>query len=211
MSKAAMRAGQPEALRLADELDSGECCQAQGGHGCYPRRCAGCPRNAADELRRLHTLTAVLALPDAQPVAQEPIGEKLKSGSIRWASDEAMFAYVGPLYAAPQPAAAQPVLQGIADQLRKAGATLPVEVKGTIESAMQSGLSIALVIVEEAIAKQATPQPVAAQPAKLTNKEIIDWWESENGLEDCNLCKAGDFIKAVRAIEQAIHAKQATP
>lgn len=42
-------------------------------------------------------------------------------------------------------------LDRIAEKLRKAGAKLPVENKGTIESAMATGLSIALLLVEDEI------------------------------------------------------------
>ena len=37
----------------------------------------------------------------------------------------------------------------------------------------------------------------------LTDEEIRKWWASENGLEDCDMCKIDDFVKVVRAIEAA--------
>lgn len=40
----------------------------------------------------------------------------------------------------------------------------------------------------------------------LTDAQIHDWWASENGLEDCDLCKLHDFAKVVRALQ----AKQST-
>lgn len=40
-------------------------------------------------------------------------------------------------------------LERIAEKLKRAGARVPVEAKGTIESAMATGLSMALVLVEE--------------------------------------------------------------
>jgi len=43
------------------------------------------------------------------------------------------------------------VLQRIEELLVKAGAKLPIDNQGTIESAMKTGLSIALVIVQEEI------------------------------------------------------------
>jgi hypothetical protein len=48
------------------------------------------------------------------------------------------------------------VRKEIAGQLKNAGAKLPVENDGTIESAMNTGLSIALALVEE-------PAPTSAQ------------------------------------------------
>jgi hypothetical protein len=56
---------------------------------------------------------------------------------------------VTPLYTAPTAA-----LHKIAAKLRQAGATLPVEVQGTIESSFKTGLSIALCLVEEALSQQ---------------------------------------------------------
>jgi hypothetical protein len=35
----------------------------------------------------------------------------------------------------------------------------------------------------------------------LTDEEIRKWWASENGLEDCDMCKIDDFILVARAIE----------
>lgn len=35
----------------------------------------------------------------------------------------------------------------------------------------------------------------------LSNEQIRKWWASENGLEDCDMCKIDDFTKAVRAFE----------
>jgi hypothetical protein len=55
-------------------------------------------------------------------------------------------------------------LSDVAAALRRAGATVPLgENKGTIESAMQHGLSIALVIVEEAIENAAKAPTVISQ------------------------------------------------
>lgn len=42
----------------------------------------------------------------------------------------------------------------------------------------------------------------ASQQEPLTHEEIKDWWASENGLEDCELCHLVDFAKAVRAVEE---------
>ena len=38
----------------------------------------------------------------------------------------------------------------------------------------------------------------------LTDKEIRKWWASENGLEDCDMCKIDDFILVARAIENKL-------
>ena len=35
----------------------------------------------------------------------------------------------------------------------------------------------------------------------LTDAEVREWWGSENGLEDHDLCKIGDFAEVVRAVE----------
>lgn len=45
----------------------------------------------------------------------------------------------------------------------------------------------------------------AAAPV-LPEPVIVEWWSSENGLEDCDMAKRDDFIQVVRAIE----AKQRT-
>lgn len=51
----------------------------------------------------------------------------------------------------------------------------------------------------------AAPQPPQAdaspQRQLMTDEEIRDWWASENGLEDCDMCKQDDFAKVVRAVE----------
>ena len=43
-------------------------------------------------------------------------------------------------------------------------------------------------------------QPVACEP--LTTSQIRDWWASDNGLEDCDMCKLTDFLRVVRAVEE---------
>ena len=49
-----------------------------------------------------------------------------------------------------------------------------------------------------------TPQPTQAQAGAvpLTVSQIRDWWASENGLEDCEMCKITDFLRVVRAVEE---------
>jgi hypothetical protein len=42
-----------------------------------------------------------------------------------------------------------------------------------------------------------------AAPPPLSVKQIHDWWASENGLEDCDMCKLEDFAKVVQAVEKA--------
>jgi hypothetical protein len=41
----------------------------------------------------------------------------------------------------------------------------------------------------------------------LTDKEIRNWWSSENGLEDCDICKIDDFVMVVKAIEAKLKEK----
>jgi hypothetical protein len=41
--------------------------------------------------------------------------------------------------------------------------------------------------------------PKVAQP--LTDEQVRKWWASENGLEDCCMCKLDDFSQVVRAVE----------
>jgi hypothetical protein len=41
----------------------------------------------------------------------------------------------------------------------------------------------------------------------LTDEEIKKWWASENGLEDCDMCKIDDFLMAVQAIEAKLKEK----
>lgn len=43
-------------------------------------------------------------------------------------------------------------------------------------------------------------RPVEREP--LTDKEIREWWASENALEDCDMCKLADFGTVVRAVEE---------
>jgi hypothetical protein len=42
-----------------------------------------------------------------------------------------------------------------------------------------------------------------AAPVPLTLAKILAMWGSENGLEDCDLCKFDDFVQVVRFIESA--------
>lgn len=48
----------------------------------------------------------------------------------------------------------------------------------------------------------AAHQPPQAEQVPMTEAEIRSWWESENGLEDCDMCKLADFEKVIRAIEK---------
>ena len=49
-------------------------------------------------------------------------------------------------------------LEGVSEKLKRAGASIPApENKGTIESAITTGLSIALLLVDEAITKAKKP------------------------------------------------------
>jgi hypothetical protein len=41
------------------------------------------------------------------------------------------------------------------------------------------------------------------QRKPLTDEEIMRWWASENGLEDCDMAKLVDFTMVVRAVEAA--------
>lgn len=45
------------------------------------------------------------------------------------------------------------------------------------------------------------PQPPQAEREPMTEAEIRAWWESENGLEDCDMCNLADFEKVIRAVE----------
>ena len=40
---------------IVERLRDGECCQAMGGVGCHPPRCAECPRTVIDLIERLQT------------------------------------------------------------------------------------------------------------------------------------------------------------
>ena len=40
---------------IVERLRDSECCQAMGGVGCHPPRCAECPRTAADLIEALRT------------------------------------------------------------------------------------------------------------------------------------------------------------
>jgi len=41
----------------------------------------------------------------------------------------------------------------------------------------------------------------------LTEGEIHEWWSSQNGMEDANLCKLNDFREVTRKVETAVLAK----
>lgn len=62
-------------------------------------------------------------------------------------------------------------LDRIAQKLRAAGASLPVESKGTIESAMATGLSIALALVE-------------------SERQAAHEWHDIGGNFQCSVCEA---------------------
>lgn len=46
-------------------------------------------------------------------------------------------------------------------------------------------------------------KPSVPERRPLTGEEIEQWWASENGLEDCNMCRGNDFQQVVRAVEAA--------
>ena len=41
----------------------------------------------------------------------------------------------------------------------------------------------------------------------LTDEEIINWWESENGLEGCDMSKLFDFSMVVRIVQAKLKEK----
>ena len=41
----------------------------------------------------------------------------------------------------------------------------------------------------------------ASKPVPLTDAQIIEWWASENGLEDCDMAKRDDFVSVVHTIQ----------
>lgn len=49
-------------------------------------------------------------------------------------------------------------------------------------------------------------QEAAAVQAVMSEQQIRHWWASENGLEDCDMCKVDDFRKVVRAVEEKLAA-----
>ena len=51
------------------------------------------------------------------------------------------------------------------------------------------------------------PDCKLAQRKPLTDEEIRKWWASENGLEDCDMCKIDDFILVAKAIEAKLKEK----
>ena len=56
---------------------------------------------------------------------------------------------------------------------------------------------------EEKKALRAMLTTPPAAPVPLTLAKIRAMWGSENGLEDCDLCKFDDFVQVVRFIESA--------
>lgn len=78
-------------------------------------------------------------------------------------------------------------LKKIAQQLRKAGAIIPIDNKGTIESAMRGGLSIALLLIEDAIIEQPVIAPVDREAALVeqpTKGLFIEMIEGHKGLAE---------------------------
>ena len=55
-------------------------------------------------------------------------------------------------------------------------------------------------VIARAVLEKWGSQPVACEP--LTTSQIREWWASENGLEDCEMCKLEDFLLVVRAVEE---------
>jgi len=43
----------------------------------------------------------------------------------------------------------------------------------------------------------------------MTDEQIHAWWASENGLEDCDMCKIDDFRTVVRAVEKKLGTRPA--
>lgn len=50
------------------------------------------------------------------------------------------------------------------------------------------------------------PGQEAAAVQAMSEQQIWDWWASENGLEDCNMCKLEHFRRMVRAVEEKLAA-----
>jgi len=55
------------------------------------------------------------------------------------------------------------------------------------------------------------PEGNATEQARLTEQQIWDWWASENGFEDHDLCKLNDFREFVRAVEEKLAATPTPP
>lgn len=78
------------------------------------------------------------------------------------------------------------LLNEVADKLRKAGARVPLpEAKGTIESTMQRGLSLALVFVEDALSRAPPAPPPDVQ---TLIKAIEDYTEGKILLMELRGC-----------------------
>jgi hypothetical protein len=50
------------------------------------------------------------------------------------------------------------------------------------------------------------PQPMR-EWVGLTEHEVYQWWRSENGLEDCDMARIGDFRNIVRSVEAKLREK----
>lgn len=61
------------------------------------------------------------------------------------------------------------------------------------------------------LAREIAASPQAHPARMLTDEQIYDWWASENGMEDFDLCKMEHFCKVVRAVEQKLAGEQAHP
>lgn len=110
------------------------------------------------------------------------------------------------------------LLNEVADKLRRAGAQVPLpEAKGTIESTMQRGLSLALVFVEDAISRAPPGPPPDVQ---TLIKAIDDYTEGRILLMELRACaglvpvpedkKLRTLAMRVKELEAALAAKSPT-
>lgn len=105
--------------------------------------------------------------------------------------------------------AVQPVNQqliGVAQRLRDAGATLPApQVGGTIESAMNHGLCIALALVEEAIAAAPQLSGNSGQLPVIAAAEAAQAQQPADGV-----ALSGEVIELAQAVIDADRAGELT-
>jgi hypothetical protein len=122
-----------------------------------------------------------------------------------------------PLYTTPQPLPDDTAVKMIAAGNRMAAMldtslTAPVE-QWPDEAEIDAALKEWRFAVDPCPPAAAGKGIDAPQPQRewvgLTEHEVYQWWRSENGLEDCDMARIGDFRNIVRSVEAKLREKNA--
>lgn len=145
----------------------------------------GVPSEHYDEVRA--TLTGLHSLCENISGMERRVGPLGSHARGYTHNITAALRHLDALAAAPQPPAATPEAQG------------PV---GVITGKLGDICQFRSTTMRKGDAVYAAPPPKSVREP-LSDEQVRRWWERDNGLEDCNLCKLDDFMKAVRAVETA--------